>query len=76
MLISVGLGSNADNADDHPIEFHRGDVLEYTPDGKFVEVHAYGLCNCVGEAINPVTGSLWCSTNERDELGDNLCRIT
>jgi glucose/arabinose dehydrogenase len=26
----------------------------------------------VGEAINPVTGQLWCSTNERDGLGDNL----
>jgi glucose/arabinose dehydrogenase len=26
----------------------------------------------VGEAINPVTGELWCSTNERDELGNHL----
>jgi glucose/arabinose dehydrogenase len=23
-------------------------------------------------AINPTTGELWCSTNERDGLGDNL----
>jgi glucose/arabinose dehydrogenase len=26
----------------------------------------------VGEAINPITGELWCSTNERDGLGNNL----
>lgn len=23
-------------------------------------------------AVNPITGDLWCSTNERDGLGDNL----
>ncbi|MBW8746155.1 MAG: PQQ-dependent sugar dehydrogenase, partial [Acidobacteria bacterium] len=28
--------------------------------------------NCVGEAVNPTTGELWCSTNERDNLGNNL----
>jgi glucose/arabinose dehydrogenase len=47
-------------------------VLEYTPDGKFVKVFASGIRNCVGEAINPTTGQLWCSVNERDALGDNL----
>src|SRR3984957_7778011 len=72
MLVSVGSGSNADDPDTHPREFHRADVLEYTPEGKFVEVYAYGIRNCVGEAINPVTGQLWCSTNERDALGNNL----
>jgi glucose/arabinose dehydrogenase len=72
MLVSVGSGSNVDDADTHPREFHRADVLEYTPDGKFVEVYAHGIRNCVGEAINPVTGELWCSTNERDNLGNHL----
>ena len=72
MLVSVGSGSNVDDPDTHPNEFHRADVLEYTPEGKFVEVYAYGIRNCVGEAINSVTGQLWCSTNERDELGNNL----
>jgi glucose/arabinose dehydrogenase len=72
MLISVGSGSNVDDADTHPREFHRADVLEYTPEGKFEEVYASGLRNCVGEAINPVTGALWCSTNERDNLGNHL----
>ncbi len=72
MLISVGSASNVDDPDTHPNEFHRADVLEYTPEGKFIKVYASGIRNCVGEAINPVTGQLWCSTNERDRLGDNL----
>jgi len=72
MFVSVGSASNVDDPDTHPGEFHRADVLEFTPAGKFVKVYAYGLRNCVGEAINPVTGELWCSTNERDRLGNNL----
>jgi glucose/arabinose dehydrogenase len=72
MLVSVGSGSNVDDADTHPKEFHRADVLEFTPEGKFVEVYASGIRNCVGEAINPITGQLWCSTNERDNLGNHL----
>ena len=72
LLASVGSHSNVDDADTHPEEFHRADVLEFTPEGKFIEVYAYGIRNCVGEAINPITGQLWCSTNERDALGNNL----
>jgi glucose/arabinose dehydrogenase len=72
MLVSVGSASNVDDMDTHPNEFHRADVLEYTPDGKFEKVYASGIRNCVGEAINPVTGMLWCSTNERDNLGNHL----
>ncbi len=72
MFLSVGSASNIDDPDTHPTEFHRADVLEFTPEGKFVEVYASGIRNCVGEAINPTTGSLWCSTNERDALGNYL----
>jgi glucose/arabinose dehydrogenase len=72
MLVSVGSGSNIDDPDTHPREFHRADVLEVTPEGKFLEVYASGIRNCVGEAINPTTGQLWCSTNERDNLGNHL----
>ena len=72
MFVSVGSGSNVDDTDNNPKEFHRADVLEYAPDGKFVKVYASGIRNCVGETINPATGQLWCSTNERDRLGDNL----
>ncbi len=72
MLVSVGSGSNFDDPDTHPREFHRADILEYTPEGKFIEVYAHGIRNCVGEAINPTTGQLWCSVNERDVLGNHL----
>jgi glucose/arabinose dehydrogenase len=72
MFVSVGSASNVVDTDKQPKEFHRADVLEYTPDGKFLKVYATGLRNCVGEAINPTTGSLWCSVNERDALGNHL----
>jgi glucose/arabinose dehydrogenase len=72
LFASVGSHSNVDDSDTHPEEFHRADVLEFTPQGKFVKIYAWGLRNCVGEAINPITGELWCSTNERDALGNNL----
>ena len=72
MLVSVGSGSNLDNPDTTPKEFHRADILEFTPEGKFLKVYASGIRNCVGEAINPTTGQLWCSVNERDNLGNHL----
>ena len=72
LFASVGSHSNVDDSDTHPEEFHRADVLEFTPEGKFIKVYASGLRNCVGEAINPLSGELWCSTNERDALGNNL----
>ena len=72
LFASVGSHSNVDDPDTHPEEFHRANVLEFTPEGKFMKVYASGIRNCVGEAINPTTGELWCSTNERDALGNNL----
>jgi len=72
MFVSVGSHSNVDDPDTTPEEFHRADVLEFTPEGKFIKVYASGIRNCVGEAINPISGELWCSTNERDGLGNNL----
>jgi glucose/arabinose dehydrogenase len=72
MFISVGSQSNIDNPDDHPSEFHRADILEFNPDGSGMRVFATGIRNPVGMAINPKTGELWCATNERDALGDNL----
>ena len=63
---------HVDDADTHPAEFHRADILEFTPEGKFVKVYASGIRNPVGIAVNPTTGQLWCSVNERDALGDNL----
>ena len=72
MFVAVGSGSNVDDPDTHPKEFHRANILKYTPDGKFVGVYGSGIRNPVGIGVNPTTGEVWCSTNERDELGDNL----
>ena len=33
---------------------------------------ATGIRNCVSLTIQPATGALWCTTNERDALGDDL----
>jgi glucose/arabinose dehydrogenase len=72
LFMAVGSASNVDDPDNHPGEFHRANILEYTPEGKLVGVYASGIRNPVGLAINPTTGELWCSVNERDALGDNL----
>jgi glucose/arabinose dehydrogenase/cytochrome c2 len=36
------------------------------------KIYATGLRNCVGLAVQPASGALWCTTNERDALGDDL----
>ncbi len=69
MLVSVG---SQENVDDTPAEKDRADILAFNPDGSNKRIYAYGIRNPVGIAINPKTGELWCSVNERDELGNNL----
>jgi glucose/arabinose dehydrogenase/cytochrome c2 len=39
------------------------------PAGK---LFATGIRNCVGLTVQPENGELWCTTNERDMLGDDL----
>ena len=54
-------------------ETNRADVLVYDVGAdKPGRVFASGIRNCVGLRINPLNGDLWCTTNERDMLGDNL----
>jgi glucose/arabinose dehydrogenase len=53
-------------------ETDRAGVLVFDPDGKNQRMFATGIRNCVGLAIQPATGDLYCSTNERDGLGDDL----
>jgi len=72
MYVSVGSRSNNDDTDNNPRETQRADVLEFNPDGSGRRVYAYGLRNCVGIEVHPQTGEVWCSTNERDGLGDDL----
>jgi glucose/arabinose dehydrogenase len=69
MFVSVGSHSNVN---DDEQEKNRADVLEYNPDGTGFRVYAWGIRNPVGLAIEPQTGQLWASVNERDALGDNL----
>ncbi len=72
LFVSVGSGSNVNDPDTSPEEKNRADVLQFNPDGSGMRVYASGIRNCVGMAIQPVTGALWCSVNERDGLGDDL----
>jgi len=63
---SHGIGAGWDD------EEGRAEVLVMTPEGKGVRPFATGIRNCVGMAVAPKTGDLWCATNERDGLGDDL----
>jgi glucose/arabinose dehydrogenase len=69
MFVSVGSHSNVD---DDAEEDHRADILEFNPDGSSERIYAAGIRNPVGIAIDPSTGVLWTSVNERDDLGDDL----
>lgn len=73
MFVAVGSASNVDDPDTTPGEKNRADILQFNPDGSEMRAYAYGIRNAGGGlAINPKTGQLWCSVNERDGLGDNL----
>ena len=73
MFVAVGSASNDDDMDTHPGEKNRADILWCDPANCELKVYAYGIRNAGGGiAVNPQTGELWCSVNERDALGDNL----
>jgi hypothetical protein len=87
MFVSVGSASNVgdgmgkgDPAEikEKPLgagwgsESGRANVLVFDPQGRNERIFATGIRNCVGLAVNPATGDLYCSTNERDALGDDL----
>jgi glucose/arabinose dehydrogenase len=73
MFVGVGSASNDDDVDTHPGEKDRADILSCDPASCQLKVYAYGIRNAGGGIrVNPQTGELWCSVNERDALGDNL----
>ena len=73
MWVGVGSSSNVDDPDTHPEEKERADILVMSPDGSNRRIYAYGIRNAGGGlGVDPKTGELWCSVNERDALGDNL----
>jgi len=68
LFIGVGSASNIDTGED-PL---RAAVTICDPDGKNARLYATGLRNPVGLALEPATGEVWTTVNERDELGDDL----
>jgi glucose/arabinose dehydrogenase len=71
LFVSVGSNSNvAENGLDE--EKDRAAILAIDATTGATRVFATGLRNPVGMAWNPVTGALWTSVNERDELGSDL----
>jgi glucose/arabinose dehydrogenase len=73
MFVADGSASNVDDPDTTPAEKNRADILVFNPDGSNMRVYAYGIRNAGGGIlVDPKTGVLWCSVNERDGLGDNL----
>jgi len=69
LYVSVGSQSNVS---DDATEEDRARIFQFDPDGHNRRVYAWGIRNAVGLAIDPRTGVLWCSVNERDGLGDDL----
>ncbi len=66
MFVSVGSSCNiCDETDER-----RAAILRFAPDGSGYERFAYGLRNAVGLAIQPGTGLLWATVNERDNQGN------
>lgn len=68
MYVSVGSSCNiCVEADER-----RAAVLRFSPDGSGYERFASGLRNAVGLAIQPGTGLLWATVNERDNQGNEI----
>ena len=72
LYVAVGSASNSDDPDTSPAEHLRADILAFDADGRHRRVYASGIRNPAGLAVDPKSGVLWCSVNERDTLGDNL----
>ena len=53
-------------------EENRANVLQFDAQGREPRILATGIRNCVTMPIQPATGTIYCVTNERDGLGDDL----
>jgi glucose/arabinose dehydrogenase len=69
MYVSIGSRSNVS---DSSSEADRARIFEFNPDGTDRNVYAWGIRNAVGIAFRPGSNELWMSTNERDEIGEDL----
>ena len=71
LFVSVGSNSNvAEKGIDKEAE--RASIWAVDLASGSHRLYATGLRNAVGLAIEPLTGALWASVNERDELGGDL----
>jgi glucose/arabinose dehydrogenase len=68
MYVSVGSSCNICAESD----LRRASILRFSPDGGGGERFAWGLRNAVGLAIQPGTGLLWATVNERDNQGNEI----
>lgn len=68
LFVAVGSESNISTGEDP----RRAAVTICDLDGKNARLYATGLRNPVGLGLEPVTGEVWTTVNERDELGDDL----
>jgi len=62
----VSIGSTCNICDEKTPD--RAAVMRYDADGKNGRVYSSGLRNAVGMAVHPVTGQIWVTQNERDNL--------
>src|SRR6266480_2504784 len=69
MYVLIGSRSNVS---DNEAEANRARIFEFNPDGTDRKVYARGIRNAVGIAFRPGSNELWMSTNERDEIGEDL----
>jgi glucose/arabinose dehydrogenase len=69
MYVSIGSRSNVS---DDAREADRARIFEFNPDGSGRKVYAWGVRNAVGIKFRPGSNELWMSTNERDEIGEDL----
>jgi glucose/arabinose dehydrogenase len=67
----VSIGSRSNDSDDAR-EADRARIFEFNPDGSGRIVYAWGIRNAVGIKFRPGSDELWMSTNERDEIGEDL----
>src|SRR6266478_7714756 len=69
MYASIGSRSNVS---DSASEAVRALIFYFNPDGTDRKVYAWGIRNAVGIAFRPGSNDLWMSTNERDEIGEDV----
>ncbi len=71
-LLYLAVGSSCNVCDER--DSLRAAVMRYAPDGSGGRRFATGLRNSVGLAVHPITGALWATNNDRDNIGPTSSR--